>query len=208
SATVPPGSVISQSPAGDALVPLGSAVNLVVSTGPTSTAPIVDQVVFADGSGTRTTPQFSTAAPNELLVAFVGSDGPDPGTQAVTITGAGLTWTLVRRANTQAGTAEVWQAHATARLTNVTVRSTPRAVGSRQSLTVVSFLGASGIGATAAAAAASGAPNVPLLTTAANAVVYGVGNDVDRAVARTLGPNQLMVHQAVARALSDTFWVQ
>jgi hypothetical protein len=38
-------------------------------------------------------------------------------------------------------------------------------------------------------------------------LVYGVGNDWDGAIARTLGPNQTMVHQAVVPA-SGTYWVQ
>ncbi|HXI31461.1 MAG TPA: PASTA domain-containing protein, partial [Vicinamibacterales bacterium] len=208
SATVPAGSVISQTPVAGGQIAPGGAVSLVVSSGPAVGSPTVDQVVFSDGAGTRTTATFSTAADNELLLAFVGSDGPSPGSQTVTVTGAGLTWTLVRRANTQSGTAEVWRASAAARLTNVTVRSTQSAAGYRQSLTVVTFRGASGVGASAVASAATGAPGVTLVTTRPNALVYGVGNDWDRAVARTLGPSQLMVHQSVVTAVGDTFWVQ
>jgi beta-lactam-binding protein with PASTA domain len=209
SATVPAGSVISQNPASGTQVAFGSAVSLVVSSGPPPPSPIVDQVVFSDGNSTRTTPSFSTTAANELLLAFVGSDGPAAAnSQTVTVTGAGLAWTLVRRANTQAGTSEVWQAKAIARLTNVTVKSTQSMTGFRQSLTVVTFRGASGIGASAAANAATGAPSVTLATTKANALVYGVGTDWDRAVARTLGSSQVMVHQSVVTAVGATFWVQ
>jgi beta-lactam-binding protein with PASTA domain len=208
SVTVPAGSVISQSPVGGSLAPPGSAVNLVISTGPSTTSPIVDKVVFSDGKSTRTTPQFSTSAPNELLLAFVSSDGPTSGGQTVRVTGAGLTWTLVRRANIRLGTSEVWQAHAIAQLTNVTVRSRQSWRGYRQSLTVVTFRNASGVGASAIASGATGAPSVTLITPAANSLVYGVGNDWDRAVARTLGSDQVMVHQWVATVVGDTFWVQ
>ena len=59
----------------------------------------VDRVVSADSAtGTVTTPAFSTSFPGETLVAFVTAS------QATTsVTGAGLTWTLVRRANAQTG---------------------------------------------------------------------------------------------------------
>jgi beta-lactam-binding protein with PASTA domain len=209
SSTVAAGSVISQTPTAGTPVAPGSAVNLVVSTGPPSgSGPVVDTVVFSDGAGTRTTAPFSTIVAGDVLVAFVASDGRGSGGQTVTVSGAGLTWTLVRRSNTRAGTSEIWQARATGQLTNVTVQSVQSVAGFRQSLTVVAFRGASGVGASAAANAATGAPSVTLVTTRANSLVYGVGNDWDRAVARTLGANQTMVHQVVDTAAGDTFWVQ
>ena len=208
STTEAAGIVVSQAPVGGVQAAVGSAVALTVSSGPPP-APIVDQVVFSDGNGTRTTASFSTAVANELLLAFVASDGPaGAGGQTLTVSGAGLTWTLIRRANTQTGSAEVWQAKAAARLVNVTVKSTQAKPNFRQSLTVVSFRDASGTGATSIASAATGAPAVTLVTTKPNALVYGVGNDADRAVARTLGAGQTMVHQSVVTASADTFWAQ
>ena len=65
----------------------------------------VDQTVFADGAGPRTTAPFNTTGSGELLLAFVASDGS--GTQTITVSGAGLTWSLVKRVNTQAGTSEM-----------------------------------------------------------------------------------------------------
>jgi subtilisin family serine protease len=56
----------------------------------TSSAPAaVDQIVFSDGAGTRTTPPFSTSAAQETLIAFAASDGPLSGGQVLTVTGAG-----------------------------------------------------------------------------------------------------------------------
>ena len=209
SATVPLNSVISQSPASGAQAATGSAVNLVVSSGPSFVLwPTVDKSVFSDGAGTRTTPTFSTAVANEVLLAFVASDGPTSGIQSLSVSGAGLTWTLVKRVTAQRGSSEIWRASATGVLTNVTVTSTPSVSGYRQSLTVVTFRGAAGIGTSATASAASGAPTVTLTTTRANALVYGVGNDWDRAVARTLPASQVMVHQSVDTVVGDTFWVQ
>jgi hypothetical protein len=208
SATVPLGAVISQSPAGNAQASAGTPVNLVLSDGPSAVTPLVDQNVSSDGSGTRTTPAFNTASAGEVLLAFAASDGPSSGSQSLTVSGASLTWTLVKRINAQRGSSEIWRATATSILTNVTVTSTPTVAGYRQSLTVVTFRGASGVGASVTASAATGAPTVSLTTTRANALVYGVGNDWDRAVGRVPGSGQVLVHQWVETVAGDTYWVQ
>ena len=80
----------------------------------------------------------------------------------------------------------------------------------------MSFIGADGsgtngsgaIGATASSSAKSGAPSGTLTTTRNNSLVLGVGNDYDKAVARTVGSGQSLVHQLLASANGDTFWVQ
>ncbi len=168
----------------------------------------LDTVVFKDVRGTAVTPTFSTSGPNELLLAFVASDGPTAGGQTATVSGAGLTWTLVRRTNIRAGTAEVWSALAPTVLSNVTVQSVQSKTTYDQSLTVVALTGASGVGASAGASARSGAPSVSLTTTKANAWVFGVGNDWDNAIGRTLGTAQTLVHQWVDTGVGDTFWAQ
>ena len=210
SATVPAGSVISENPAAGSAVAPASAVALVVSSGPAPTAvPTVDRVIFSEGLGKRTTAAFSIATPGDLLVAFAASDGPAAANaQSLTIAGAGLTWTRVQRSATQFGVAEIWTARATTALTNVTVSSTQASAGVHQSLTVLAFSGVGGVGASSTAGASSGAPSISLTTTAAGSVVYAVGNDWDRAVARTLGANQTKVHEFVDTAVGDTFWVQ
>src|SRR5262249_14333629 len=53
-----------------------------------------------------------------------------------------------------------------------------------------------------------GGARVAVGTAGAGWVVYGVGNDWDAALARVLGPNQIMVHQRVDTVAGDTFWVQ
>jgi beta-lactam-binding protein with PASTA domain len=210
SATAPVNTVLSQSPTGGSQVAAGSAVTLVVSSGPSPAggAPTVDKTVSSDGSGTRTTPAFSTATSGEVLLAFAAADGPSSGSQTLAVSGAGLVWTLVKRVNAQHGSAEIWRATAPGVLTNATVTSTPAVAGYGQSLTVVSFRGASGVGASVTANAATGAPSVSLTTTKANALVYGVANDWDRAVARSVPTTQVMVHQWVDSVAGDTFWVQ
>jgi len=59
----------------------------------------VDKLVSTNqttAAATIASPAFTTTASNELLVAFVGSDGPmAAGAQTfATVTGGGLTWTL------------------------------------------------------------------------------------------------------------------
>src|SRR5262245_2255448 len=168
SPTVPSGSVISQNPAGGSSALAGSAVSLVVSTGPAPAGPAAQVTVFADGAGTQTTPAFSTTAPGEVLIALAASDGPTTGVnnQNRTISGGGLTWTRVQRAAVARGDAEIWTATAAGILTNVTVTSTqsvPTVLGqpANQSLTVIAFTGASGIGASAIGNGVS-APSVTL----------------------------------------------
>ncbi len=163
------------------------------------------------GAKTIVTPAFTTAAANELLLAFVSTDATSSGTNTTVtgITGGSLAWTLVRRTNTQRGTAEVWRAFAPAVLTNATVTATTSA-SVAASITVVTFTGADpagGIGASASGSAASGAPTASLITTRANSWVFGVGTDWDNATARTVPSNQTMVHQYLA-TVGDTYWVQ
>jgi hypothetical protein len=77
-----------------------------------------------------------------------------------------------------------------------------------QSLTVIAFSGAGGVGASAGASASNGAPASTLVSTKAGSVVYGIGNDWDHAIARTVGANQSLVHQWLDTATGDTYWVQ
>jgi hypothetical protein len=128
--------------------------------------------------------------------------------------GAGLTWTSVVRSNTQRGTSEIWRALAPSPLNGVSVSaSLSKSVAS--SITVISFSGvdatsadgASAIGATKPANGPSGAPTASLVTTRANSLVVGVGNDYDSPILRTAGPNQVLVHQFLP-GVGDTYWVQ
>src|SRR4051812_50185183 len=59
-------------------------------------------------STTASSPVFSTASPNELLLAFVATDYLSGANTTVTsVDGGGLTWGLVVRSNTQAGTSGI-----------------------------------------------------------------------------------------------------
>jgi hypothetical protein len=178
----------------------------VTATAPTGVA--VDKTTSKDGNSTQTTAGLTTTQPGELLIAFVSSDGPLGSAQTTTVTGGGLTWTLVKRANGQAGTTEIWQATAPTTLTNATFTSTQARTGYDQSLTIVAFTGATGIGATNNASAATGAPTVPITTTAPGSLVYTAGNDWDGATARTPVTGQTITHQFIDNNAGDTFWTQ
>jgi hypothetical protein len=158
-----------------------------------------------------TTAAFSDALPGELLVAFAGSDGPNSGgSQVLTVSGAGVAWRLVRRANAQPGTAEVWTANApsNARLNNVTVTATQARGGYDLSLYVIAVQGTNGIGTSIAGSAAKGAPTLTLRTTAAGSLLYATGEDWNRAAAHTAGPNQILDSQWLDTATGDTYWTQ
>jgi len=158
-----------------------------------------DVTVSTNRSGSAsniTSPSFSTASVNELLLAFVATDGRSSGMTVTSVTGGGLTWALVRRTNTQMGTAEIWRAFAPARLSNVTVQANlSQSVAA--SMTVISFTGidtsgtngSGAIGVTGSGNANPGAPTASLVTTRSGSWVFGVGCDWDRAVTRTLGAN-------------------
>jgi hypothetical protein len=187
--------------------PPSNEASAIVSQG-SSSAIGLEGTVFVDVLGTAVITGLNTAAPNDLLLAFVSADGPGNQGQTATVSGAGLTWTLVRRTNAQSGTSEIWQAPAAVQLVNASVQSVLSQSGYRQSLTVAVLSGASGVGATAGASAASGAPSAQITATAGGSWVFGVGNDYDSATARTLGSGQTMVHQWLETTLGDTYWVQ
>ncbi|HET6953953.1 MAG TPA: LamG-like jellyroll fold domain-containing protein [Acidimicrobiales bacterium] len=184
------------------------ARQIVVTNGGPGSPLTTDAVRFADGRGTVTTPGLSTATADELVVAFVAADGPTGGGQTATVSGGGLTWTLTRRTNSRLGTSEVWTARAGGVLTDARFTSTLGSGTFDQSLTVVTFAGAAGIGATGGFSAATGAPTALLTTTADGSWVHAVGNDWDGAAARTLADDQEMVHEWVDSDVGDTFWAQ
>jgi hypothetical protein len=183
-------------------------------------APITVDVTTSKDQGTASntvaTSTFSTKSANELLLAFISTDGPSSGTNTTvsSVAGAGLTWVLVKRTNTQSGTSEIWRTFATSALTNVSVTAT-LSQSFNSSMTVMSFTGvdisgtngSGAIGATGTGNANPGAPGATLVTTRNNSWVFGVGNDWDNAIARSPGTNQTIVHQSLA-PVGDTYWVQ
>jgi len=169
----------------------------------------IDKQVFVDGGGTMTTPAFSTTVDHELLVAFVALDGPSSSQQTAVVSGSGLTWTLLKRSNTQAGDAEIWAAVAPNPLTNATVIAQP-GVGTNYhgTLVVLAFTNAAGPGMVNQTAAMSGAPDIYIPGVSAGNWVFAVGNDWDNPISRTPLSGQYLVHQRVDTSVGDTYWVQ
>ena len=209
--SVAPGSHTLSARVTDSTGSIGTARAITVTVPPGSGggggSPAIDRSVTASGRGTQTA-AISTIAPGETLLAFVSADGPSGGGQTATVSGAGLNWSLVRRANTRTGDSEIWKATATGTLSNASVASTPGQSGFDQQLTVLSFANAGGTGASAAASGVSGPPAVGLTATAPGSFSYAVGNDWDRAVARAPGPGQSLISQLIDSGSGDTFWVQ
>jgi hypothetical protein len=191
-------------------VGISSPVTVTVQNpAPPMTCFVMDADVSVHGTSKVTTPAFHTAEAGETLLAFVSSDGPAKAAgQTVTVTGAGLTWSLVKRANGQAGDSEIWEATAPAVLASAAVTSTPAKTGFGQDLTVIAMEGVDGVGASAAGSAASGAPSLKLTTQGAPSLVFAVGHDYDNAIARTLPANWTMLDQWVDGGAGDTFWTQ
>ncbi|MBI4898913.1 MAG: fibronectin type III domain-containing protein [Actinobacteria bacterium] len=199
----------------DAAGNVGPASNTATLVTPAAAASslALDTLVVRHGSSASTSlvsPALTTAGPNELIVAFVTSDGPaSGGSSFATVSGGGLSWTLRTRVNSQAGTAEVWTAPAAAKLTNVAITATPAVGGYSGSLVVAAVTGAdlSAAGATAGGSAASGAPTASVTTTRAGSWIWAAGNDWDSAVARTAGSGQTVVDEYLTPE-GDSLWVQ
>jgi hypothetical protein len=183
------------------------------STPPAPSGVVADRVVSSNNQGTFTalvSPLLSTTSANELILAFVSSDGPGNGVQSAgSVSGGGLSWSLAARANTVTGTAEVWQAYATAPLTGASVVATLGSSGRSGCITLAAFRGAApAVGATAVAGAASGAPQVSVTPTKAGSLLWAVGQDPDRAAPRTPLGGQSVVHESFGLPGGGTAWVQ
>jgi hypothetical protein len=152
---------------------------------------ILDATAVVHGRGPVSTPSFRTSLAGERLFAFAASDGPGSESQTLSVSGGGLSWTLVNRANAQLGTAEIWTALAPSALSSLTVSAQQTISGYDMSLYVVAYQGVGGIGNSVAASAPGGAPTVKVTTTKAASLLYAVGNDYDNAIARTVGTNQI-----------------
>jgi hypothetical protein len=129
------------------------------------------------------------------------------------ITGAGVTWTRVRRSSTFVGTAEIWTATTSAPLTNATVTSTLTTAGD-QMVTVMAIPPASGfsplpaIGANAAASGTSTTATVPLTTTRVGSLFMGVGHDPTGSLTHTVNAPQVRLQQWLDTGAADTMWLQ
>ena len=127
--------------------------------------------------------------------------------QTATVSGGGLSWSLVRRANAQPGDSEIWAAPVAYPTTSISVTATVAQGGMNLSLTVLGVRNAT-VGTSAGAGAGSGPPAVSFTSTAAGSVGVAVGNDYDYAISRTVGGSQSLLSQWLDTALGDTYWSQ
>jgi Bacterial Ig domain/Lysyl oxidase len=187
---------------------VGTAADVPVTVGARIGRVAIDKVVSESGTTTTTTPSFSTSEAGEVLLAFADSDGPSTGGQTLTVSGAGLNWSLVKRANAQGGDAEVWTATAIGSLLNATVTATASETGFAQSLTVTALSGAAGVGTSASASASKGAPALSLTSTQVGSAAFATGDDAEHALGRTVGSGQSLLEQSLATSAGDSFWTQ
>lgn len=184
----------------------GTAGEVEKVTSPVSGGPSID-TVSSGQSYNSATAKVSTTAGGDLLVAFVAGDAPTSGGQTAAVSGGGLTWTLAGRENTQLGDAEVWTARATGVLNNIPVTAQETIRNWDETITVVAFKNAPGIGTVTKFNSAHGAPTGTLATSQADSRVFAIGDDWLKSVPRTLGSGQTLIHQATD-AVGDTYWVQ
>jgi hypothetical protein len=190
-------------------------VSITVTPAPvgcTAAAPAVDTKVSAEfkkASSTFKAPALSTSGPNELLVAFIGADGPQNTSQKVTsVSGGGLKWTRAAAENRGWGTTEVWYAYASAKASNVSVTA-KLASAYDGAITVVAFTGASSkIGATGTGWGTKGTPAATVTTKACNSLVWAAGHDWTNSSAVSAPAGQTLVHTFVDTRVKDTFWTQ
>ncbi len=210
-ATVPDGQHVISVSATDSLGNVGNSVPVTLNVDNSNPPLLIKQevVTSVDGAGSLTTNAFSTTTASDLLVAFVSYDGPSSSAQTTNVSGAGLTWTLLMRSNTEAGTSEIWSTRADGTLLNATVSALPGGGSAYHgSLTVIAFANAAGTSVVGRAGAISGAPDIILPGVVAGDWVFAVGNDWDKATVRTPVSGQVLVHQKVDSQVGDTYWLQ
>jgi hypothetical protein len=179
----------------------------------TLTSPTLDVTVSADqktAASKLVSPAITTGGGGELLLAFVQSDGPTAPTQQVkTITGGGLTWSLAARSNATWGTAEVWQAYATAKVSSVKVTATLAKSGWDGAITVAAFKGAaSHVGAVGVNSGVSGMPTDVITPAGCNSLIWASGHDWTHNTTPIPAAGQVLVHSFVDGRIHDSFWTQ
>ena len=184
------------------------------STSCTKVSPVMDIQISKDQrratSQQLSTGRFSTRSAGELLVLFVQADGPARKLQSVSkVSGGGLTWTRASRANQGGGTAEVWQAYASAKLKRAVVTATLAKAGYGGSVTLTSFTGSGKqVGAVANGSGTTGRPKLSLTPVSCNSFVWASGHNPENARTPSAGTGQAIVHNFVNRKGGDTAWVQ
>lgn len=180
--------------------------------GCTKTTPTLDTSVSTDqrtAASKFTSPAITTAGGNELLLAFVESDGPQSAQTITSVTGGGLQWTLAERANATLGTSEVWQAFATSPVSAATVTATLASRSYDGSITVAAFRGAgSTVGAVATSSGTGGGPTVTLTPSSCGSLIWASGHDWTNDTVPVAAGGQAIAHKDIDTRAGDSYWVQ
>jgi hypothetical protein len=188
-----------------------ATVTVAAPAGCSTIAPTQDMMVSTDQRtpvNALVSPAFTTSKAGELLIAYVSADGGTKPQSVATMTGAGLTWKLVSRSNTNGGTTEVWKAMASAVVVKAKITATLAHGGYDGLITVAAYQNASGIGSSSAAGAIRGAPSATLRPTGCNSRVVAVGHDYSHATAPAPVTGQTIAHQVLDTRAGDSFWIQ
>lgn len=160
----------------------------------------------SDCAGSFTSARSSTSVsmqtnyPNTVLLAFINISKDAQTVSSVTATS--LTWQLVARANTQAGSSEIWSAFSPTPFTNRTITANFSGSVVSGNLLVTSIVGADitgsngsgAIGATNTGSTTSAAPSLNITTTRANSWVWATANTGTASPGTvTAGSNQTLI---------------
>ena len=179
------------------------------STSPSyCTPPAVDSLFETFSSSSSASIPVSTSIANELLVAFVQSNGPKTGGQSSTVSGGGLTWKKAASQNKALGDAEVWYALAPSKISKQTITATASIKGYDENMTIVTFKNASGIGASGTFFSTSGVPTGTIKTTHPQSWVWASANDAGAAALRKVPSGQNAWVQVLDFSAKSTFWTQ
>jgi hypothetical protein len=178
------------------------------------TGPVLDGIASAQHYN-EATAKLTTKAGGDLIVAFVAADSPFTEGQISSVSGGGLTWSLVGRENAALGGAEVWEARASGALNEAPITATatrltpgsPVGQGYDETITVAAFKNAPGLGAVGKFSSKKGAATGTVTTTAPNSWVWGIGDDWLASANRKVPAGQTLWHEATDR-VGDTYWVQ
>jgi hypothetical protein len=176
----------------------------------------VDRLVTVTGGGTQTTPPISTTEPSELVVAMVSTEYE----QSIEVSGGGLSWVRAAQYTGTPTTAgediELWTARGFDAGSHFSITSTMTGPGRwLQSLTVMAFKRAAGLGAIAQGChSASGCtsrnqlPSVALTASHTGSIVVGVGYDYSDYITKSVVHGQTLDQEAFDDVERATMWVQ
>jgi hypothetical protein len=168
---------------------------------------------FTTAKTTLTTATISTNMPNELVLMFFNIQ--KGATTVSSVTTAGLTWVNVGRANTNAGSVELWRTFvATPQIYTMTVNFSASTVSGN--FMVVGLVGADmtgtngsgAVGAFNTGSSTNAAPTITVTTTRNNSWVWGAGNDPVATTTATAGSNQTILRTTSDATNTCRSWMQ